>query len=240
MLPALPVIFYRRKNTTPPDLQCQKRLTKVSVGIQRLFHSDGSTSVVKTASTMLELGTSAPEFSLPNINGSTVVLDDFASQPLLVIFMCNHCPFVIHLRTQLAEFATEYMANGLGVVGISSNDVDNYPQDGPEKMVEEAADAGYEFPYLYDESQEVAMAYRAACTPDFFLFDAEHKLVYRGQFDESRPSLDIPVTGVDLRAACDAVLAGQPVPEDQKPSIGCNIKWKEGHAPAYFTGESAV
>ncbi len=195
--------------------------------------------MVKTASTMLELGTQAPDFALPNIDGSTVALRDFSGQPLLVIFMCNHCPFVIHLRTPLAEFTSEYMT-GLGIVGISSNDVANYPQDGPEEMVKEAADAGYAFPYLYDETQEVAMAYRAACTPDFFLFDADHRLVYRGQFDSSRPSLDVAVTGADLRAACDAVLAGQPQAEEQKPSIGCNIKWKEGHAPDYFTGESAV
>ncbi|MFK7819997.1 MAG: thioredoxin family protein [Planctomycetaceae bacterium] len=196
--------------------------------------------MVKTASTMLELGTSAPDFSLLNVDGNTVSRSDFDGKPLLVIFMCNHCPFVVHLRDQLAAFTTEYLGKGLAIVGVSSNDVENYPQDGPAEMVTEATDAGYKFPYLYDESQAVALSYKAACTPDFFLFDAEHKLVYRGQFDGSRPSLDVPITGEDLRAACDAVLAGQSVPEDQKPSIGCNIKWKEGGAPAYFTGESAV
>lgn len=195
--------------------------------------------MVKTASTMLPLGSNAPAFSLPNVDGSTVSLSDFSNEPLLVIFMCNHCPFVIHLREQLAAFASEYQSKGLKIVGISSNDVENYPQDGPEEMKQEAKDAGYTFPYLYDQSQDVAKAYRAACTPDIFLFDTDHKLVYRGQFDDSRPKTDIPVTGADLRAACDAVLAGEPVTEDQKPSIGCNIKWKEGSAPDYFTGQSA-
>ncbi len=195
--------------------------------------------MVKTASTMLQLGTKAPEFSLPNIDGSIVSLADFADKKgLLVVFMCNHCPFIKHLRKELAEFGNEYQEKGLGVVGISSNDVANYPDDSPEKMVEEAAEAGYRFPYLYDESQAVAKGYKAACTPDFFLFDADMTLVYRGQFDDSRPGNGIPVTGGDLRAACDQVLAGEPVPAEQKPSIGCNIKWIE--APEYFTGEPAV
>lgn len=195
--------------------------------------------MVKTASTMLQLGTRAPEFSLPDIDSSVVSLADFADKKgLLVVFMCNHCPFIKHLRKELADFGNEYQGKGLGVVGISSNDVANYPDDSPEKMVEEAADAGYQFPYLYDESQEVAKAYKAACTPDFFLFDADMTLAYRGQFDDSRPGNDLPVTGADLRAACDLVLAGESVPVEQKPSIGCNIKWIE--APEYFTGESAV
>ena len=189
---------------------------------------------------MLPLGTTAPDFSLPNVDGNIVSRSDSAGKPLLVIFMCNHCPFVVHLRDQLAAFTSEYLDKGLAIVGISSNDVENYPQDGPAEMVTEATEAGYKFPYLYDESQAVAIAYKAACTPDFFLFNAEHKLAYRGQFDSSRPSLDVPVTGEDLRAACDAVLAGEPVSEQQTPSIGCNIKWKEGQAPEYFTGESAV
>jgi peroxiredoxin len=191
--------------------------------------------MVKTASTMLQLGTKAPEFSLPNIDGSIVSLADFADKKgLLVVFMCNHCPFIKHLRKELAEFGNEYLEKGLGVVGISSNDVANYPDDSPAKMVEEAAEAGYRFPYLYDESQAVAKA----CTPDFFLFDGDMTLVYRGQFDDSRPGNDVPVTGADLRAACDQVLAGEPVPAEQKPSIGCNIKWID--APEYFTGEPAV
>ena len=196
--------------------------------------------MVKTASTMLPLGSDAPDFSLPNVDGSTVSLSDFADSPLLVIFMCNHCPFVIHLRSELASFGDEYLAKGLKIVGISSNDVETHPQDSPEKMKEEAASAGYNFPYLYDESQEAAKAYHAACTPDFFLFDKDHKLVYRGQFDDSRPDSGIPVTGADLKAACDAVLAGDPVEEDQKPSIGCNIKWKAGNAPSYFTGQATA
>lgn len=194
--------------------------------------------MVKTASTMLPLGTKAPDFSLPNVDGSQVSPGDFAGKKgLLVIFMCNHCPFVIHLREHLAAFASEYQAKGLGIVGISSNDVANYPDDSPEKMKEEAAAAGYAFPYLYDETQSVAKAYRAACTPDFFLFDGDMTLAYRGQFDDSRPGNDKPVTGADLRAACDAVLAGQQVPAEQTPSIGCNIKWID--APEYFTGEPA-
>lgn len=194
--------------------------------------------MVKTASTMLPLGTKAPDFSLPNIDGSTVSLCDVAdSKGLLVVFMCNHCPFVKHLRTQLADFANEYQAKGLAVVGISSNDVANYEDDSPEKMKEEAADAGYTFPYLYDESQDAAKAYRAACTPDFFLFDADQSLVYRGQFDDSRPGNEKPITGADLRAASDAVLAGEDVSTEQTPAIGCNIKWIE--APEYFTGVSA-
>ena len=197
--------------------------------------------MVKTASTMLSLGTSAPDFSLPNIDGSTVSLSEFADKPgLLVIFMCNHCPFVIHLRDELARFANEYQERGLSIVGISSNDVATHPDDSPEKMTEEAKSAGYTFPYLYDENQDVAKSYQAACTPDFFLFDSNQELVYRGQFDDSRPESGIPVTGADMRAACDAVLAGQPASEEQKPSIGCNIKWKSSSEPAYFTGEPAV
>jgi peroxiredoxin len=196
--------------------------------------------MVQTASTMLPLGTQTPDFSLPNVDGRTVSLSDFRDRKgLLVIFLCNHCPFVKHLRDALAAFGKESQAKGLGIVGISSNDVANYPDDSPEKMKAEAAEAGYAFPYLYDESQTVAKAYKAACTPDFFLFDGDLSLVYRGQFDDSRPGNDKPVTGADLRAACDAVLAGQPLPDEQKPSIGCNIKWKPDAAPDYFTGQPA-
>ena len=196
--------------------------------------------MVKTASTMLPLGTPAPSFSLPNVDGTTVSNTDSDGEPLLVIFMCNHCPFVVHLRDALAAFGDEYQAKGLTIIGISSNDVENYPQDGPEEMKKEALSAGYRFAYLYDADQSVAKAYKAACTPDFFLFDADHTLVYRGQFDSSRPGNGVEVTGQDLRAACDAVLAGEAVADEQKPGIGCNIKWKAGSEPEYFTGQSAV
>lgn len=188
-----------------------------------------------TPSTMLPLRTPAPDFDLPNPDGKRVARDDFEEAPgLLLIFLCNHCPFVQHIRHGLADFAREAQKRGLAVVGISSNDVEKYPDDSPEKMKEEAREVGYTFPYLYDESQEVARAYRAACTPDFFLFDGDRKLVYRGRFDASRPGNDEPVTGADLRAAVDALLEGRPVPEDQIPSAGCNIKWRPGNEPAYF------
>ncbi len=191
--------------------------------------------MVKTESTMQALGTLAPDFSLTDTEGKTVGLSDFEGAPaLLVIFMCNHCPFVKHLREALADFAREYGERGLAIVAISANDVETHPDDSPQAMAREKQAAGYVFPYLYDESQAVAKAYRAACTPDFFLFDASFRLAYRGQFDDSRPGNDEPVTGKDLRAAADAVLAGESVPEPQKPSIGCNIKWKPGNAPAYF------
>lgn len=188
-----------------------------------------------TPSTMLPLGTPAPDFKLPDTHGRMVSLHDFKNaKGLLVIFMCNHCPYVKHLRASLAAVCKEYQAKGLAVVGINSNDIVNYPDDSPAKMKEEAAAAGYTFPYLYDETQAVAKAYRAACTPDFFLFDHAHKLVYRGQYDASRPGNGLPVTGADLRAAMDAVLGGKPVSQNQSPSIGCNIKWKPGGAPDYY------
>ncbi len=196
--------------------------------------------MVKTASTMLPLGTQAPSFSLPNIDNTNVSLADLTGKPLLVIFMCNHCPFVVHLRSALAQFGKDYQAKGLAVVGISSNDVEAYPQDNFDKMKLEAADAGYTFPYLLDEDQTVAKSYKAACTPDFFLFDKDHSLAYRGQFDTSRPGNDTAITGTDLKAACDAVLSGNDPAENQIPSIGCNIKWKPGAEPEYFTGQSAV
>jgi peroxiredoxin len=184
---------------------------------------------------MLPLGTQAPDFSLVSTDGRTVRLSDFQGAPaLLVIFMCNHCPYVIHVAPELARLTRQYQQKGVAVVGISSNDVAGYPQDSPEQMVHEAETRGYGFPYLYDESQEVAKAYRAACTPDFYVFDADQKLVYRGQMDPSRPNSDIPLTGQDLRRALDAVLAGQAVPAEQTPSLGCNIKWKPGHEPDYF------
>ena len=196
--------------------------------------------MVKTASTMRALGEQAPEFSLPNIDGKTVSSKDFAGKPLLVIFMCNHCPFVIHLKSALAAFGKEYQAKGLAIVGVNSNDITTHPDDSPERMKAEAKSTGYTFPYLFDESQEVAKAYGAACTPDFFLFNAQRRLVYRGQFDDSRPGNGKPITGADLRAACDAVLSGKAVPTTQRPSIGCNIKWKSGREPAYFTGQPAT
>ena len=191
--------------------------------------------MVRTPSTMLPLGTEAPDFSLVNVDGRTVSLSDFEDAPaLLVIFMCNHCPFVKHLADPLAHFTAEYMDKGVAVVGINSNDAANYPADSPEQMVREAEERGYRFPYLYDETQEVATAYRAACTPDFFVFDKDKKLVYRGQFDDSRPDNGKPITGADLRAALDAVLAGKEPRDQQRPSIGCNIKWKPGNEPDYF------
>jgi len=191
--------------------------------------------MVATPSTMLPLGTPAPDFRLPDTAGNTVARADFAGAPaFLVVFLCNHCPFVKHIREGLAAFARDAQARGAAVVGISANDVEAHPEDSPAKMAEEAQAAGYTFPYLYDETQETAQAYRAACTPDFFLFDADGKLAYRGQMDRSRPGNDVPVTGADLRAALDAVLAGRPAPAAQTPSIGCNIKWKPGNEPDYF------
>ncbi|MEW6683947.1 MAG: thioredoxin family protein [Nitrospirota bacterium] len=184
---------------------------------------------------MLALGTAAPDFRLRDTTGRVVNRDDFKHAPaLLVAFICNHCPYVKHIRSGWAAFAREYQSKGLAIVGINSNDAAEYPEDGPKKMIDEVTAAGYVFPYLYDETQAVAQAYHAACTPDFFLFDSGRRLVYRGQFDDSRPGNNVPVTGKDLRDACDAALAGQPVPATQKPSIGCNIKWKRGNEPAYL------
>lgn len=184
---------------------------------------------------MLPLGTKAHDFQLPDTSGKTVSLSDFKGAPALaIIFMCNHCPYVKHIRSGLAQLARDYSNRGVAFVGISSNDVANYPADSPQKMAEEVKAAGYTFPYLYDESQAVAKAFRAACTPDFYVFDKDQRLVYRGQLDDSRPGNGVPVTGRDLRAAIDAVLADKPVPATQKPSIGCNIKWKPGNEPDYF------
>ncbi len=179
-----------------------------------------------TPSTMIPLGTPAPAFKLPDLDGSTVSRSDFKGKPLLVMFICNHCPFVVHVNDGLVSFANDYQEQGLAIVAINSNDVENYPEDSPPKMREYAERLGYTFPYLFDETQDVAKIYSAACTPDFFLFNADHRLCYRGQLDDSRPQTDIPVTGVDLRAAADAVLAGNEPSSDQRPSIGCNIKWK--------------
>jgi peroxiredoxin len=191
--------------------------------------------MVRTPSTMLPLGTPAPDFKLMNVDGREVELADFAGKPaLLVMFMCNHCPFVIHVAEELARLSSEYIARGVAVVGINSNDTATHPADSPERMVAEAEERGYQFPYLFDETQEVAHEYRAACTPDFFLFDKDRKLVYRGQLDDSRPGNGMPVTGKDLRAALDAVLAEKKPAEQQRASLGCNIKWKAGNEPDYF------
>lgn len=186
-------------------------------------------------STMLELETEAPDFRLPSATGGTVSLEDFnGAKPLLVMFICNHCPFVVHVRSGLVDLIKEYQEKGIEVVGINSNDWSAYPDDSPEKMAEEIEQYGYTFPYLYDETQEVARTYRAACTPDFFLFDGERRLAYRGRMDGNRPGNDIAVTGEDLRTAMDALLEGRPVSEDQSPSMGCNIKWRPGSEPDYF------
>lgn len=190
--------------------------------------------MVMTASTMISLGTSAPNFNLPDTKGNMVSIDDFGeAQALLVIFMCNHCPFVKHILSNLVELIKEYQEKGVAVVGINSNDVASFPEDRPEMMVKVAKKANFTFPYLYDETQEVAKAYKAACTPDFFLFDKERKLVYRGQMDDSRPGNNIPITGADIRAALDAVLKHKQVPAKQRPSMGCNIKWKSGNEPDF-------
>lgn len=191
--------------------------------------------MARTPSTMLELGTTAPDFSLPEpATGKAISLEDFAGRPVLVVFICNHCPYVLHIAEKLAEIAREYQQRGIEFIAINSNDVANYPDDSPDKMPAMSEKYGFTFPYLFDESQEVAKAYRAACTPDFYLFDADHKLVYRGQFDDARPRNDEPVTGADLRDAINALLANLPPLEEQKPSLGCNIKWKEGNEPDYF------
>lgn len=191
-----------------------------------------------TPSTMLELRTKAPDFTLPDHgssgSGADISRADFEGRPLLVMFICNHCPFVKHIAQELARLESEYAERGVAIVAINSNDVEKYPDDAPDKMTAEAIAQGWGFPYLHDETQEVAKAYRAACTPDFYVFDADHHLVYRGQLDDSRPNSGTDPTGEHLRAALDGVLAGDDVPQDQKPSIGCNIKWKKGNEPDYF------
>lgn len=184
--------------------------------------------MAETPSNMLALGTKAPDFKLYNpVNEKTESLDELKSSVATVIlFICNHCPFVKHINHGLVDFANDYLKKGVSIIAINSNDVKNYPDDSPEKMKANAELLGYEFPYLFDETQEVAKAYDAACTPDCYIFDSDMKLVYRGQFDDSRPGNNIPVTGQSLREALDNILAGKPVSQDQKPSIGCNIKWK--------------
>ena len=191
--------------------------------------------MARTPSTMLELGTQAPMFELPEpASGKNISLSQFSGKPVLIAFISNHCPYVINLKEALVDFADEYQAKGIQIIAINANDIENYPDDSPEKMVEDVKKYNYSFPYLFDETQAVAKAYQAACTPDFFLFDAEHNLYYRGQFDDSRPKNDVPVKGKDMRAAADALLAGQAAPTEQKASLGCNIKWKAGNEPEYF------
>ncbi|MEA3364697.1 MAG: thioredoxin family protein [Candidatus Hydrogenedentes bacterium] len=190
--------------------------------------------MVLTASTMLALGTQAPDFSLPDTEGNIVSLKDFDDKSvLLVMFICNHCPYVKHVREELARVGRDYQAKGVGIVAINANDVVSYPDDSPGNMKKEKEAVGYPFPYLYDETQKTAKAYTAACTPDLFVFDGERRLFYRGQLDDARPGNGEPVDGHDLRAALEAALAGRSAPETQKPSMGCNIKWKSGNAPNY-------
>ncbi|MBD1927314.1 thioredoxin family protein [Trichocoleus sp. FACHB-90] len=192
--------------------------------------------MARVASTMLPLGTLAPDFQLPDVFGETISLATMkGKQGLLVMFICKHCPFVKHVEAQLAQIGKDYEDKNLGIVAISANDASNYPDDAPDQLQAMAKELGFTFPLCYDETQETAKAYTAACTPDFFLFDGNRSLVYRGQLDDSRPGNDQPVTGQDLRNAIDAVLAGKPISDVQKPSIGCNIKWKPGNAPAYFS-----
>lgn len=192
--------------------------------------------MARTASTMLALGTQAPEFQLPNVvSGKTISLATFSNKKaLLVMFICRHCPFVKHVQTELAQLGKDYANQSVGIVAISANDAKNYPDDSPDSLKAMVQELGFVFPLCYDETQETAKAYTAACTPDFFLFDGDRRLVYRGQLDDSRPGNDKPVNGQDLRAAIDAVLADQSPNSEQKPSIGCNIKWKAGNEPSYF------
>jgi peroxiredoxin len=191
--------------------------------------------MVNTPSTMLKLGTKAPDFKLTDaVSGEQTSLQDFRTKALVVMFICNHCPFVIHVREGITQLVRECAEKDISFVAINANDLEKYPQDGPEHMKELAEEMGWTFPFLFDDTQEVAKTYRAACTPDFFIFDAKRRLAYRGQFDDSRPSKDTPVTGKDVRAAIHALLADKPVSADQKPSIGCNIKWRPGNEPDYF------
>jgi thiol-disulfide isomerase/thioredoxin len=195
--------------------------------------------MVAVPSTMLELGTKAPDFCLKDtVSGKEVKLSDFPNaKAYWIMFICNHCPFVVHIRHKLAEVAKRYHDKNICIIAISSNDVQYYPDDGPQRMHEEAKRVGYVFPYLYDEMQEVAKAYRAACTPDFYIFDKDQRLVYRGQFDDSRPGNNKPVTGADVAKVLDDLLEGKTISQsDQKPSIGCNIKWRKGQEPQYFKG----
>jgi len=192
--------------------------------------------MVQTPSTMLAIGTPAPDFSLVEpATGNRRALSEFKAPATVIMFICNHCPFVIHVRDEITRLTRDYAPRGVAFVAINSNSQESHPQDGPKHMAALARELGWTFPFLFDDTQEVAKAYHAACTPDFYVFDGGLRLAYRGQLDESRPSTQAPVTGRDLRAAIDAVLAGRPAPADQRPSIGCNIKWKPGNEPDYFT-----
>ncbi len=191
--------------------------------------------MARTPSNMIDIGTIAPDFNLTEpLTGKHIALSNFTNKPLLVVFSCNHCPYVLHILNEFVRYADDMMPQGLSIVMINANDVANYVDDSPEKMIELIQKYTFKFPYLYDESQAIAKAYQAACTPDFFLFDAQHTLVYRGQFDSSRPRNNDPITGKDLRAATEALLKGRPINKQQTPSLGCNIKWKAGNAPDYF------
>lgn len=191
--------------------------------------------MAQTPSTMLDIGTPAPSFSLLEpASGKQVSQADYAGKPLLVVFSCNHCPYVLHIIESFSKFAREAQGQGLAVVMINANDVAGYPDDSPEKMVALAQHYGFDFPYLYDESQQLAIAYQAACTPDFFLFDSSHRLVYRGQYDGSRPGNEVAVSGSDLKAAVTALLDDTEISSAQIPSVGCNIKWRAGNEPSYF------
>jgi thiol-disulfide isomerase/thioredoxin len=192
--------------------------------------------MARTPSQMIDLGTEAPNFSLPDVvSGRNVSLNDFPNaKGFTIAFICNHCPFVQLIRHEFARYGREYTDKGIAVIAINSNDIVAHPEDGPDAMADDARRFGYTFPYCLDEDQSVAKAYQAACTPDLYLFDADRRLVYRGQFDDARPGSDAPVTGAHLRAASEALLTGQPIPEPQKASLGCNIKWKPGNEPAYY------
>jgi peroxiredoxin len=235
--PNLRFTIYDLRAFSPTPRSRGNRLPQIesTLGFELWAFGSNNFPMALTPSTMLPLGTTAPDFKLPATDGKTISLGDFKNQAaLLVIFMCNHCPYVVHIRAGLAQLARDYAPRDVGIVGINANDAKNYPADSPARMKDEVQTAGYLFPYLYDETQAVAKAYRAACTPDIFLFDRGRRLVYRGQFDASRPGNGMPVTGKDLRAALEAVLAGKPTAERQVASIGCNIKWKAGNEPDYY------
>jgi peroxiredoxin len=232
----IPSLIVTEGCTTPTSAELPTLSLHGILTLKTTVYRFKSLTMARTLSTMLPLGTTAPDFALPDVvTGDIISLDTFTgAKALLVMFMCEHCPFVKHVQDELAKLGHDYIPQGARIVAISANDAENYPQDAPENLKAMADRLHLNYPICYDETQAVAQAYQAACTPDFFLFDDELRLVYRGQLDGSRPGNDIPVTGTDLRAALDAVLQGKPVSTEQQPSIGCNIKWKPGNAPAYF------